>query len=212
MLSWSQSRRASLHGRARYYRRAAEVLGLVQQKGSGYELTDLGLRFVSVDTVQRNELVAIQLAKIPAFHEILEGISNGRGKQITRERVARILQETRRPDSRINCTEANFDSSGVAPLASEHNGNTDRGCVGNRPSNSATALLRTGRGFSSSRYSLAEVRTLTLRWAIGTPSAFRSGRWSGALFGEVPAADRHASTCFGSQLSLGSELKIGFGS
>ena len=82
-----------------YYRRAAEVLGLVQQKGSGYELTDLGLRFVSVDTVQRNELVAIQLAKIPAFHEILEGISNGRGKQITRERVARILQKH---DARIH--------------------------------------------------------------------------------------------------------------
>jgi hypothetical protein len=84
-----------------YYRRAAEVLGLVQQRALSYELTELGRTFVSAEPVERNELVAVQLARIPAFHEILERISGGGGKLITRSRIEEIVQ---RYDPRIHGT------------------------------------------------------------------------------------------------------------
>ncbi len=75
-----------------YYRRAAEALGFVIRRGGDYELTDLGRRFVSSGPVQRNELATIQLARIPAIHEILERVSAGGGESMTRTRVGEILQ------------------------------------------------------------------------------------------------------------------------
>jgi hypothetical protein len=84
-----------------YYRRAAEVLGFVTRKGAVYELSDLGRKFVSAGPVQRNELATIQLARIPAIHEILERVSAGGGEPMTRTRVGRILQSH---DTRIHGT------------------------------------------------------------------------------------------------------------
>jgi hypothetical protein len=84
-----------------YYRRAAEALGFVSREGDDYVLTDLGRRFVSTGPVQRNELATIQIAKIPAIHEILERVASGGGEQMTRARIGRILQSH---DSRIHGT------------------------------------------------------------------------------------------------------------
>ena len=84
-----------------YYRRAAEALGFVTRRAGVYELTDLGRKFVSSGPVQRNELATMQLAKIPAIHEILERVSRGDGVSMTRSRIGRILQSH---DSRIHGT------------------------------------------------------------------------------------------------------------
>lgn len=84
-----------------YYRRAAEALGFVIRRGRSYDLTELGRRYVAAGPVQRNELATIQLARIPAIHEILESISAGGGEPMTRARVGRILQSH---DPRIHGT------------------------------------------------------------------------------------------------------------
>ncbi len=76
-----------------YYRRAAEVLGLVERSDGTYKLTEVGHNFVVADRSHANELVTIQLARIPAFHEILERVSVGAGQQMTRARISEILQK-----------------------------------------------------------------------------------------------------------------------
>lgn len=82
-----------------YYRRAAEALGLVVQKGASYELTDIGRRFASADRVRQSEIAAFQIAKIPAFHDILSSLATSGGEQITRARIGRLLE---RNDPRIH--------------------------------------------------------------------------------------------------------------
>ncbi len=84
-----------------YYRRAAQALGLVSLTGGAYELTDVGQKFVSASRVNQSELVAIQLARIPAFHEILERLSIGDGRPLDRTRIGEILQKH---DPRIHGT------------------------------------------------------------------------------------------------------------
>jgi hypothetical protein len=84
-----------------YYRRAAEALGLVVRREGGYELTELGRKFVSSGPAERNELATLQLASLPAIHEILERISRGDGEPMTRSRIGRILQSH---DPRIHGT------------------------------------------------------------------------------------------------------------
>lgn len=82
-----------------YYRRAAEALALVVRRDGSYELTDLGKKFVTSSTVERNELATLQIARIPAIHEILQKLSLGDGESMTRARIARILQSH---DNRIH--------------------------------------------------------------------------------------------------------------
>ena len=92
MHSWLRILKDLLSVRARTCR-AAEVLGLVERSDGTYKLTEVGHNFVVADRSHANELVTIQLARIPAFHEILERVSVGAGQQMTRARISEILQK-----------------------------------------------------------------------------------------------------------------------
>jgi C-terminal AAA-associated domain len=75
-----------------YYRRAAEALGLVNRSSGEYRLTELGRKFVRLSDSERNDLVAVQLARIPAFNEIFHVIGGRPGRQIDRSEIGGILR------------------------------------------------------------------------------------------------------------------------
>jgi hypothetical protein len=75
-----------------YYRRAAEALGLVERSGSEYRLTETGKNYLRLPESERNDLIAIQLARIPAFNTIFTRIGSAQGRQLTRIEIGAILQ------------------------------------------------------------------------------------------------------------------------
>lgn len=84
---------------ASYYRRAAELLGLVIDTSTGFELTDVGREYVTSKPVEANEFIAIQMMRIPVFHEILRRLAAGGGRQVIRAEISSIVEER---DKRIH--------------------------------------------------------------------------------------------------------------
>ena len=82
-----------------YYRRAAEALGLVERSGTEYRLTETGKTYLRLPESERNDLVAIQLARIPAFNQIFTRIGSSQGRQLTRPEIGTILRAS---DPRIH--------------------------------------------------------------------------------------------------------------
>lgn len=76
-----------------YYRRAAELLGLVRAGKKEYELTELGRKFAAESEPERNKIAAGRMARIPVIHEVLERLYSREDAEVTSSEIEKILAQ-----------------------------------------------------------------------------------------------------------------------
>jgi hypothetical protein len=77
---------------SRYYREAAEALGLVSSGGGRFALTEVGREFVSLPIQGRNELLLRQIFRLPLFYELLVELVLDPDKSLTQSQIAGIIE------------------------------------------------------------------------------------------------------------------------
>ncbi|MFN8533580.1 MAG: AAA-associated domain-containing protein [Dehalococcoidia bacterium] len=77
---------------SRYYRDAAELLGLIASREGRYLLTEVGREFISLPVQGRNELLFRQMFRLPLFSELLLELFLDPDKALSRGQVAAIIE------------------------------------------------------------------------------------------------------------------------
>jgi len=77
----------------RYYRRAAEILGLIQNQGNRSILTTLGRRYLRANDEQKNQIVAKAVLSSRAIHRVIP-FFEGRGESgVSRHELRKFIEE-----------------------------------------------------------------------------------------------------------------------
>jgi hypothetical protein len=76
-----------------YYRKAAEILGLVGTNRTRYYLTDVGQKYVQLSAKIQKKYFTKLLLEFPVIHQLFFNLSADRNKPVTKNEIAEILKE-----------------------------------------------------------------------------------------------------------------------
>jgi hypothetical protein len=77
---------------SRYYRQAAEALGLVWARQGQLGLTEVGREYVALPVQGRNELLFRQIFRLPLFYELLLELFLQPDKALTAAQIGRVIE------------------------------------------------------------------------------------------------------------------------